>query len=246
MAVHGTPRLAPRSALLLIARITTVSALRVSLVRHGETEWNRKGLLQGSGDSPLTENGVRGASACGERLRQRRFDAAYTSPLPRAYRTAELILAKSDHQTALREDSRLRERSFGRWEGLSWSDIKSKFPVERDLAEADGRYRIKGGGESRQETLERAVDFLQSLTMTHGAGDNVLVVTHSATAGCLVKEVLGLRQEQRRNFQVLNCALNEFVWDAKAKAWMLCSLGDCAHLEQLKAPPGFATPTPPV
>jgi broad specificity phosphatase PhoE len=214
-----------------------LASLRVTLIRHGETEWNSAGRLQGSSDSPLTEGGVRGAVACGQRLSTWKFDAAYTSPLPRARRTATLILNELQSPPHLQEDDRLRERCFGRWEGLEWSRIEEEFGEELSRSNSDASYAIQGGGESRQETLERVLAFLNTLPekYTRGKSASVLCVTHSATATSIIKDVLGLAQEQRRSFYVRNCAINEIEYDFRNGRWVLATLGDCAHLE-LSAP----------
>lgn len=144
---------------------------------------------------------------------------------------AQLILAELDAPPTLQEEPRLRERSFGRWEGLLWSQIRSDFPEDVGRSNQDANFAVAGGGESRQATLERAHDFMQDLAARHPSSERVLVVTHSGTAACLIKGVLGLRQEQPRSFTVLNCALNEMMHDDE-HGWMLRTLGDCAHLEQ--------------
>ena len=225
-----SPEMRPLLLLALLSMRRSV-ALRVTLVRHGETEWNVQGRLQGASDSPLTDRGVAGATACGERLSRRQFRVAYTSPLPRARRTAELILAALPAPPALGVDARLSERSFGAWEGLTWPKVQSEFADELARADSDPTF-APSGGESRQETLDRAVAFMGALADERGSSDDhVLVVTHSATATCLIKHVLGLRQEQRRSFEVYNNALNEFRFDAERGTWRLCTLGDCAHLD---------------
>ena len=229
---HGVPR---QLVWLIFALLTQADAcLKVVLIRHGETEWNTQGRLQGASDSPLTANGLRGATACGRRLRDRTFAAAYASPLLRARRTAELILAELPDAPPLQEDTRIRERAFGSWEGLVWATIQSERAEELARADKDPHYAISGGGESRSATLERALSFMQGIADQHGGtSDSILIVTHSATATCLIKHVLGLRQEQRRSFEVFNNALNEFEYDAAREAWRLLTLGDRAHLDVL-------------
>lgn len=217
-------------ALLSIQSIVCCCGIRVILCRHGQTEWNVRGLLQGSSDSPLTTQGIDGAVAVGQRLWRQKIAAIYSSPLPRARRTAELILSQLSEPPLLLEDSRLRERAFGNWEGKTWSAVTSTYGAELERSNRDPDYAISGGGESRKETLERALQFLEHLVSTHRADDCVLVVTHSATAACLIKEVLGLRQDQRRSFEVRNCALNVLRHNADTNEWSLSCLGDCAHL----------------
>ena len=222
----------PRWSLLLIAAgLADARALTVTLLRHGETEWNVQGRLQGSSDSPLTPRGVAQARACGHRLKDRRFAAAYASPMPRARRTAELILAELKVPPVLQEEPRLRERAFGVWEGLEWYSIEKLHGESLRRANRDAAYTIPGGGESRQETLDRVLEFLRSLTTLHASNDAVLVVTHSGTATSLIKEVLGLRRESPRTFDVRNLAINVLEYVAGKGKWKVQTLGDCAHLK---------------
>ena len=223
----------PQRIILLLLLMSLRSArggLVVTLLRHAETEWNVLGKLQGASDSPLTEKGVQQAVLCGKRLKSRKFAAAYCSPLPRAKRTAELVLKKLDNPPQLVEDARLRERAFGDWEGMKWSDILAKYPEEVKLSRTSASYRISGGGESRKDNLREALDFLSSLPERHGANESVLIVTHSATAVSLVKHVLGLKPESRRSFALYNLAINEFQLDEESGSWTLTTLGDSAHL----------------
>ena len=105
--------------MLLSTTASVARALRVTIIRHGQTEWNAAGRLQGASDSPLTELGVQQAHACGARLRGRkRFDALYCSPLLRARRTAELIYSELETGQCppLKEDVRLEGERVGRGE----------------------------------------------------------------------------------------------------------------------------------
>ena len=221
----------------MLAALFTVPAscsVHVTLIRHGQTEWNVAGRLQGASDSALTARGVQQATACGRRLCSAHFDAIYTSPLPRARRTAELVGAELNAAPSIVEDERLRERSFGDWEGLPWATIQLERAEELKLSLQDPAYAIPGGGESRSQLLDRALGFLDALPRIHADEARILIVTHSATSTALIKHVLGLRPEQRRSFDVRNLAINTIESDSEdPTCWMLRTLGDCAHLEGL-------------
>ena len=220
---------------LFVATLATLAArarcLRVTFIRHGETVWNAQGKLQGALDSPLTEAGVRQAELCGQRLANTRFVAAYTSPLPRARRTAELVLDQLEAPPPLAEEPLLRERCFGDWEGMQWEVIESRYPEQLKLSRG-ADYRLPGGGESRTETLGRSVAFLDRLVASHEEEEDphVLCVAHSGTLTTIIKEVLGLPQGAPRSFMVRNLAINE-LRHTPDRGWMLLCLGDVAHLE---------------
>ena len=108
------------------------------LVRHGQTDWNRAGKIQGTTDIPLNETGRQQAEQLATVLKERsgypaktRIDAVYASPLARAFQTAE-ILAKEE-KLPLRRLTGLRERDFGCWEGKSWQQVEAEYPDEFHL-----------------------------------------------------------------------------------------------------------------
>jgi broad specificity phosphatase PhoE len=111
--------------------------MNILLVRHGETPWNREGRYQGRTDIPLSSEGERQVRALGERLAGIQIDVAIASPLSRARRTAEAILAH--HTAPLELDDGLLEISHGKWEGQLASDL------ERDHAEMLGQWRDAPG-----------------------------------------------------------------------------------------------------
>ena len=98
---------------------------RLYLIRHGETEENRRGILVGSTDVPLAETGREQALALGKLARTLKVDAIYASPLQRAVETALLVFGK---EARILTDSRLRELHFGEWEGLPFAEIAEKYP----------------------------------------------------------------------------------------------------------------------
>src|SRR5215217_8566820 len=94
------------------------------LLRHGETEWNALGLLQGHRDSPLSAEGLRQADALAARLATVSFSALYSSDLGRALQTAGRIAARTGHQ--VHADARLRERGLGVLEGLTREEANQR------------------------------------------------------------------------------------------------------------------------
>ena len=97
------------------------NASRIYIIRHGETEWNASGKKQGHLDSPLTPTGRAQAQALAARLSSESFSTLYSSDLGRAYTTARVIADQTGHEVVI--DSRLRERSFGIFEGMMETDI---------------------------------------------------------------------------------------------------------------------------
>lgn len=131
------------------------------LVRHGQTDWNRAGKIQGTTDIPLNETGRQQAEQLATVLKERsgypaktRIDAVYASPLARAFQTAE-ILAKEE-KLPLRRLTGLRERDFGCWEGKSWQQVEAEYPDEFHLWREQPMDGIPSGGESRKSCEARS------------------------------------------------------------------------------------------
>jgi broad specificity phosphatase PhoE len=143
------------------------------LVRHGETDWNADGRLQGHTDRPLSDFGRRQACELAEKLAGESLDAVYASDLSRARETAETVGKRLGLPTLLDPD--LREKDWGTWEGLT--------PVERD--------RVEFVGESTEEHAERMLRALRRIAERH-AGRRVLVVTHGGSIRRVQAAALGM------------------------------------------------------
>ena len=154
------------------------------LVRHGETEWNVQHITQGQSDSPLTAEGLPGIEATAQELKDIKFDAIFSSDLGRAKTTAEII--KLDRDLAIQTSELLRERSFGKFEGMAVDDYRNITKDIRDTfkqlpAEEKWNYRLGEGVESDQELVDRFLVKIREIAVAM-PGQNVLVVTHG---GCL-------------------------------------------------------------
>jgi broad specificity phosphatase PhoE len=143
------------------------------LVRHGETDWNAEGRLQGHTDRPLNEYGRRQAQRLADELAGEELEAIYSSDLARARETAEIVGERLGLPVVLDPD--LREKNWGTWEGLT--------PVERDAVELVG--------ESTEEHTERTLRALRRIAGRHPDG-RVLVVTHGGSLRRVQVEVLGV------------------------------------------------------
>lgn len=120
---------------------------RISLVRHGVTDWNYAGRVQGRSDIPLAPEGERQAEAAAERLAGESWDGVYSSPLKRARQTA-LAIARRIGQSQVTTDARLAERQMGEaegmpdadlpvlWPGVPWDDLPGMEPVDSLVARA--------------------------------------------------------------------------------------------------------------
>jgi broad specificity phosphatase PhoE len=145
------------------------------LVRHGETDWNREGRWQGHSDTHLNELGREQARRVAGELRD--VDVVYSSDLARSRETADVIAGALGLDVRL--DPRLRERSFGAWEGLTVTEI------EADFADAHARWLAgEGAGADDAEPFEafgdRVQNFLEDVLGRH-PDETVLVVAHGGS-----------------------------------------------------------------
>ena len=142
-------------------------------VRHGETEWNVERRIQGQLDSKLTKNGIEKVKLLSEHLKQIEWETVYSSPLGRAYQTAQLL----SPTTEIIKDHRLMEMHLGDFEGVLWSEMKEK---QRTLYEYYWRNPSQfkhPSSESFYDLKERVTDFLHEISEQHQEG-NILIVTH--------------------------------------------------------------------
>lgn len=137
--------------------------MKIYMIRHGETDWNTKKLLQGKTDIPLNENGRELARVTAEGLKDVPFDLIFTSPLGRARETAEIL--RGERQIPIIEDERIQEISFGPYEGFCCSKEGYNIPDPTFIKAftAPGEYVPPAGAESIAELCERTTDFLHSL-----------------------------------------------------------------------------------
>lgn len=182
--------------------------MHVLLVRHGETPWNREGRYQGRTDIPLSPEGEAQVRALGQRLAAIPITVAVASPLSRARRTAEAILAGRDVELALDED--LLEISHGAWEGKLASDVELEhaemFGVWRS---GPGRNAPAGpGAETLGDVEARAWAAFSRVVGRLGEDDTALVVAHDAVNRVILCRVLGLPLERVWRFRQAPAALN--------------------------------------
>ena len=200
-------------------------ATTIVLVRHGETEWNRAGRIQGHTDSELTEAGVRQAEAIGGMLGGERFDHLLSSDLGRAMRTAQLIAPNTGLE--VRIESRFRERGFGIAEGKTYAEIDREFPeMFSRIRDTDPEYAAPGG-ESRRQFHERICSVMDEYAISH-RGKSLLVVTHGGVLAAIFRRLSGLPIASPHKIDIPNAGYNRLLHDGET--WRIQTWGAVAHL----------------
>ena len=163
----------------------------IYVIRHGETDWNTKHWLQGTTDIPLNRNGIEVAEITSEALKGIPLDVIFSSPLKRAYQTAEIM--KRERQIPLIVDERLKEISFGCFEGLCCTGPNYNIPDPDfpNFFQNPAHYNPPEGGESIAELCVRGTDFLTWLIDRPEYQDKtVLISAHGALVKALLSSLL--------------------------------------------------------
>lgn len=199
---------------------------RILLIRHGETEWNCAGRVQGyHADSPLTETGREQVRALAERLARERVDALYASDTGRARRTASPIGVAAGLRVI--RDAALRERNYGAFEGRTFAEVERDFPAEYERFHTRDPHYVPPGGESAAQFRDRVMAVLERIA-SGAAGKRVAVVTHGGVLGIVYRHAMDIPLEARRGYSLANASLNHFRY--AAGRWLLETWGDVAHL----------------
>ena len=198
---------------------------QVIIVRHGETEWNLKLIRQGHLDSPLTDRGMAQAKALALRLAQEKFTTLYSSDLGRAVQTAQEIANVAGH--SIITNPRLRERHLGIFQGLSGTEIQTRFPEEYKCHRTLGATYVIPDGESVEQQVVRNIECLNELALKH-LGETIVVVTHGGVLSGLFRHTFSIPFTAPRRFDFTNAGLNVFAYEDGN--WFLQVWGDVSHL----------------
>lgn len=182
------------------AKRTEQMTATLVLVRHGQSEWNKKNLFTGWRDPDLTEKGLIEARWAGRVLRDEQvaFDVAFTSMLRRAQNTLSIILSEMDQEgIETFRNLALNERDYGSLSGLDKDEAKRRFG--EDLVHIWRRsYDIPPpGGESLKDTAARVLPYYQTKILPYVlAGRNVLIVAHGNSLRALIMHLENLTGEE--------------------------------------------------
>lgn len=208
----------------------------ILLIRHGETAWNAERRLQGHLDIALNAEGERQAAALGAALAGEQIDLVISSDLARARQTAEAILRARGASDASRVqlDPQLRERCYGGFEGLLYSEIATRFPLEFAAWQARNVDAVLPSGKNQGETFRSFFERATKAILGHAArhpGQTLALVAHGGVLECAYRAALGLPLETPRDFKVHNASINRFV--VEQGVLKLVSWGEIAHLRQV-------------
>ena len=195
------------------------------LLRHGQTPMSVQKRYAGRTDVPLTDAGLAQAAAAAKRLAPAGIDAIVASPLRRTVQTAEAV-AEVIGLPVVTEDG-FRETDFGAWEGLTFAEVRERWPSEMTAWLADPEV-APPGGESFAEVSERVTAALHRV-LAGRSGQRILIVSHVTPIKTLVAAALLAPPPALFRMHLDVAALCEIDWYADGPA-VLRSYNDTAHL----------------
>lgn len=202
-------------------------ATRILAIRHGQTAWNADGRIQGHTNIGLDDTGRWQAERLAEALQGEALHALYSSDLLRARQTAQLLQRFSTE--SLRLDTGLRERSFGRLEGLSFAEIEERWPQEAARWRQRDPDFAPGGGETLKAFYARCVATAARLAAAH-AGQTIVLVAHGGVLDMLYRAAAGLDLAAPRRWELGNASVNRLLYSPEG--FSIVAWNERMHLEQ--------------
>ena len=201
------------------------------VVRHGQTESNRTGTLQGQLDTALDKLGILQAQAVAGRLKKRQFDKVYSSDLGRAVDTAKTIL-QYHPELELNTTPALREWDLGDLQGRLLKDLAEKEPEIMNAFRTEMPDLQIPGGESLKEFQHRVSTFIDSLAKEN-CGRRLLLVSHGGAIQRMLRHTTGKINAPNVRPFCSNASIAVFRCK-NAENWQLVTWNDTAHLEELE------------
>ena len=179
--------------------------MKFYFIRHGQTDWNVAKKIQGKTDIDLNAEGIKQAEKLGDDLLKRDYGirTVYTSRLKRAFETAAIIGKKLNVECVILDG--VEEVDLGLWEGLSWGEVREKFPEEFSIWHERRGETEPPQGESYMEMLARVLKALKYLKEKN-EGD-VAVVTHSAVIMALQSYINETPFENMAQYKAANTSV---------------------------------------
>lgn len=177
------------------------------ILRHGKTDWNERHMLQGQVDIPLNAEGRQMARDAARKYNDIHLDVCYSSPLSRARETADIFLSLRESAVPVIEDNRLKEMSFGDYEGVEDIRNKPECPVYK-LFEEPQNYVAMDNAESYESLYGRTGSFIEEVIKPQlSSGKDILIVGHGAMNCSIVNQLCNIPIDDFWHSMLGNCEL---------------------------------------
>ena len=194
------------------------------LIRHGETESNRKGIFRGRLDIPLSEKGKEQAFQLRTYFENFSLDAVFTSPLSRAVETAEIAFPGKE---SIREN-RLNNLDLGEWSGKSKALIKENFPGKWEVWKSRPESICFPGGEQLSDVYQRVKEFLARISTSEA--QNIAAVSHRSVVKLMLAAAAGLEHNYYWKFHLDNASISVVYFDGE-RGFTIVKINETHHLE---------------
>ncbi len=201
-------------------------ATRVVAIRHGQTEWNVGGRIQGQLDIPLDAHGRWQADRLAAALAGEGIEAVWSSDLQRALETARALAGPLGLTVTL--DAALRERAFGVFEGLTYQEIAERWPADAERWRRRDPSFGAAGGETLAEFSDRCVAAVERIAAAE-AGRTVAIVAHGGVMDCLYRAASRIALDAPRSWQLGNTSINRLLHTPQG--FTLVGWSDTQHLD---------------
>ena len=205
-------------------------AMKIYLIRHGETQWNLEERVQGKTDVPLNESGLRQAEYLREAVKDIPFDTIYASPLVRAYSTAEVVAESHGLPITVLPD--LAEVGFGKWEGKTIPEIISRDPGKFERWKEAPTVELPEEGESHESIHERVERVVRRITEGKpGPYGACAVISHGGIQVYLVEYLLR-KEKEKRKIRMKNASITLVEYNPESGEGKLVFMNDTSHLPE--------------
>jgi broad specificity phosphatase PhoE len=202
--------------------------MKIYLIRHGQTDWNIAGKIQGSHDIPLNETGRGQALKLAEAMDVRPVSKIFSSPLDRAANTAALIGKR--HNMGICLMKQLVEVEFGKWEGLTWAEIEKEYPEEFKRWTINPETAAPPGGERLESIRSRCIEAWNEIRKITAGNEDVAIVSHGATLGHLFSFMMGYDTKKDHGI-VENASITTIEFNPVTEEFQLLERNESAHLK---------------
>jgi broad specificity phosphatase PhoE len=199
--------------------------MKIYLVRHGETQWNKGEIFRGTKDIPLNEIGIKQAQSVGNYFSQRPVNRIISSPLARAAQTAESISMTTGIKIETMKE--FTDMNFGIWEGLKLREVEQRFPADLNRWKTSPeKLQIEGG-----ETLDMVRDRISSglANILYGTEDTIIIISHRVICKMLVLHALRIGNDHFWDMRYDPASITLLEWNNGRHALIFCN--DTCQLE---------------
>jgi len=203
--------------------------VKVILIRHGETDWNKEQIFRGRIDVALNEVGLAQARSVQATLKDVQISAIYSSPLSRALETARVVGEGRNCEVKIEEG--FIDINFGRWQGISHQKVKEEYKELYEMWLNKPQMVTFPEGESLEEVQRRSMKALEKVIKKHPE-ETLAIISHRVLNKVLLCSILGLELSHFWYIKQDTCALNRFEY--KDDKYYLTLLNDTCHLKKVK------------